>query len=697
MEKELPFRIVVLLTMLVLSGHNIGKIGVSQLSDEDLESLSERAVAPNDPYTHVGDTDPYTVYHQPLLPLQPVGRPFRDPVFNTLILRVADAPERGYERHEYSQLQAFNADSTLVLLDKNGLFIVRDVTTLHHVSTLPGDINVPRWNPANPNEVIHFDSNDVGSGNVRVVIQATDVRTGNTADIVTFPDTYERVATAISWEELSRDGRWITALLYRTDGNEVFVSYDLVNRLLGAQLTLNGDLYGGRCGPLSGGPNWVAPSPTGRYMVIQWNRDGTEACSGVEAYDIQTGAYRGHVGDHRQHSDMGFDENGSEIYLTSYYRSSNFLTTTRFPGSPNFSNGYDKIILDPGWNHMSHISCQGPAGVCVITADGRAGEPFDGEIYLVYTSGIAADDGQNDNARVRRLAHHRSDSECGYYSQPQASLSADGRYVIYASNWGSCMNGDDGYIIDLTGEVMITPAAPTTLLLELDSSTEVIGFLVEIRGRLSSDSEPLPTQRVDLAYSVNDGETWLDLASPLTDLAGQFTAQWLPAVTGYYTVVVHYAGNQSYLGTSSSTHLAVTPYQDRHVFSVISNSTLTELQFESTRSELRFVVSGPEGTRGFTTVTMSKQLVDDVSQLEVLLDGVEIAYEAYSSDDSWKVEISYEHSSRIVTVKLPAQEPEEPTGTELLRSVWDSLPYVALISVVIAVSLWGLSRRRSAP
>jgi hypothetical protein len=57
---------------------------------------------------------------------------------------------------------------------------------------------------------------------------------------------------------------------------------------------------------------------------------------------------------------------------------------------------------------------------------------------------------------VLRLAHHRS-SSCGYWVQPRASLSADGRYAIFASDWGRELdcgsNGflgrGDPYIIDL--------------------------------------------------------------------------------------------------------------------------------------------------------------------------------------------------------------------------------------------------------
>ena len=94
---------------------------------------------------------------------------------------------------------------------------------------------------------------------------------------------------------------------------------------------------------------------------------------------------------------------------------------------------------------------QGPPGVGLVSW-GRLTDtndfPFEVELFLQYTDGS-----------VRRLVHHRS-STCGYWVQPRASLSRDGRYVVFASDWGletgqdGCAGGDelgrgDPYLIDL--------------------------------------------------------------------------------------------------------------------------------------------------------------------------------------------------------------------------------------------------------
>ncbi len=410
----------------------------------------------------LGITNPFLRVPLSPLVLQQVGHNFLDPDFNTTLKRMGDAEPGTFFRHEYSQLQAFNSDATLVLLYTRGgdEQSVLNVTTLQKIYTLNFEGNSIRWNPARFDELIHFDSNDIGSGNVRVVLQKTNIRTGITTDIHTFPKEYQTVAASLSQEELSRDGKWITMFLRRTDGGADFLAYDLVNQRLGAVLKQS-ENFGGRCsGPANF--NWVAPSPLGNYLIIQWNQDGLGNCNGVEVFDIQTGKYLGKIASHRQHSDLGLDEFGNEIYVTAYFGNNLFITTTKLPGSLTFlspETSYHNIILSPGWYHMDHISCKGPKGICVIDAgfrDKPGDEAFSGEVYLVYTSGSASDNLQNSAARVRRLAHTRSES-CDYWDQPQATMSVNGNYVLFASNWGTCAGGSDSYLLDLRNTDLSAP------------------------------------------------------------------------------------------------------------------------------------------------------------------------------------------------------------------------------------------------
>ncbi|MBS3116074.1 hypothetical protein J4421_00605 [Candidatus Woesearchaeota archaeon] len=402
-----------------------------------------------------GISNPNLIIKLPALSLPLAGKTFTDPAFGTKLRRLTDAVNGNRDRHVYSQLQAFNKDNSRILMDNSQNYLVREVDSLKISYAFDTLIYAPRWNPLNKEEIIYF--TDLATEPTEVELEKINVFTGIKTKY-NFPiNTYRWVSPgrAISYEEISRDGRWLTLFVQkRSNDHMVFVLFDLINNKVERELDL-----AGRCSDIN--PNWVAPSPLKGDIVIQWNPDGEGACNGVEVYDRTTGQYKGHVGSHRGHSDMGIDENNNEIYVTYGFQNSLFITVTKFPGSANFKNSYDKIILDVGWGHFSHLSCQGPKGVCVVTADTNTdapvagGEPLHNEIYLVYTSG-RAEEGNNAGAKIRRLAHHRS-SNCDYYHEPQASISADGSYIIFASDGGNCNSGADSYLIDLRGSDLSAP------------------------------------------------------------------------------------------------------------------------------------------------------------------------------------------------------------------------------------------------
>lgn len=85
---------------------------------------------------------------------------------------------------------------------------------------------------------------------------------------------------------------------------------------------------------------------------------------------------------------------------------------------------------------------------------------------------------------MQRLVHHRS-SSCAYWVQPRASLSRDGRYVIFASDWQqeTGVNGcdtekylgrGDAYVIDLGA----TTAPPTATPVPDGSNTLYLPIII---------------------------------------------------------------------------------------------------------------------------------------------------------------------------------------------------------------------------
>lgn len=399
-----------------------------------------------------GISDPDLVLPPPALALQPAGRRFTDPVFGTTIRRVSNLSDSGgFETQIYSQLQAFSADGAYLLTTGSPGYQVRRMSDFGVVSGLNlDDINVPRWHPTQAHVLIHFDTN----GDNDLTLQFTNVATGTTTNVATLPG-YTVILGNQSFDEVSRDGRWVAGMARRSsDGEPVVFAYDMISRTFGAQMPLP-DLYDGNpCNPDPEWgqvwPDWIAPSPLGNYLVIQWAGDGTQACRGMETYNIRTGAFVGRPYDSHQHGDLGVSLGGGEFFMTYEmdHPSGNMAIGYHWLPGPATGSGAPNYALVMGW-HGAHISCQGPPGSCLITSSENVYEPawqaLESELFLLNLDGT-----------VQRLAHHRS-TECGYWVQPRGTISMDGRYVAFASDWGrgqGCGGGGglgegDPYVIEL--------------------------------------------------------------------------------------------------------------------------------------------------------------------------------------------------------------------------------------------------------
>ena len=127
------------------------------------------------------------------------------------------------------------------------------------------------------------------------------------------------------------------------------------------------------------------------------------------------------------------------------------------------------------------------------------------------------------------------------------------------------------------------------------------------------------------------------------------------------------------------------PCAEQSVFSVTSNSTLSELFFNSTNEELSFEVSGPPGTTGYVNVYVAKSVVNDVSGLTVQLDGNQIAYTTESAGDSWLISFSYHHSSHEITINLSSTH--SISITEILGGIIIGAIIAAIVITTISLTL----------
>ncbi|MGD6805571.1 MAG: hypothetical protein ACQCN4_01235 [Candidatus Bathyarchaeia archaeon] len=232
-----------------------------------------------------------------------------------------------------------------------------------------------------------------------------------------------------------------------------------------------------------------------------------------------------------------------------------------------------------------------------------------------------------------------------------------------------------------------------TLTVSCLSSTSMTDFKVQVKGNLTLNQTGINQAPILLAYTVNGGKSWVDLTLVKTSLDGSYYAEWLPSATGYYSIKAVYEGNENLTGASAAVNFAVEPFQEQNVFSVNSNSTITEFAFNSTSRELSFGVSGETGTTGYVHVAIPKSLVNDVSNLKVYLDSHQIDYSIQAQDDNWLLYFTYNHSSHSVNISLASSNvPPQIFGLGTVELA--VLAFMAILAAAVVLVVFGVSKKK---
>lgn len=333
----------------------------------------------------------------------------------------------------YSQLDAFSPDEKYLILLEGGVgYTVVDASTGLPVVAINSNATfkagtAPRWYK----DRIYFFAGD----NNPVKIKSIDLN-GVVRTVWTGPANMPFYKAAQVEEAISEDGRTVAWIHNGTDAKAVAVDLNS-----GATLgTLDLHSLPGSVSPNWGQlePNWIAMSPTGKYLVLAWAADGSGRSQGMELFDISTptptfvrNVYTGH-----QHGDMCILPDGREAYFS-------VAPNTSDPTLFYFDGSGSKLVRTMPWGSFGHASCRGPRGWALISGYALSGS-YAGkdELYLIKLTGT-------DAGTLVRLCHHRSSGsgDIGYFAQPKPSISRSGKSFVWNDNFGSgtmpfCMKAD---------------------------------------------------------------------------------------------------------------------------------------------------------------------------------------------------------------------------------------------------------------
>jgi hypothetical protein len=163
-----------------------------------------------------------------------------------------------------------------------------------------------------------------------------------------------------------------------------------------------------------------------------------------------------------------------------------------------------------------------------------------------------------------------------------------------------------------------------------------------------------------------------------------------------YIIDAKWAGNETFNSVSNSVDLCSIAYLTEGAFLIESNSTVANLDFNSSSGVLRFAVSGPSGSTGYTKISIAKNLLADANDIKVQLDDKDFNYSLTSTVNSWILNFEYTHSQHTIKVSLPqvpTLESNQIISTdnnekkELGNLLLGALAGISLATVVICIIL----------
>ncbi len=115
------------------------------------------------------------------------------------------------------------------------------------------------------------------------------------------------------------------------------------------------------------------------------------------------------------------------------------------------------------------------------------------------------------------------------------------------------------------------------------------------------------------------------------------------------------------------------------IFSIKSNSTISDIGFNEKTSDINFTASGPSTTTGYVNATILENLMPEAENIKVYLDGNQINYSLTSNENSWGLSFAYNHSVHRIAIVFASQLPIPEFSS------WFALPLTMIVTLAVTV------------
>jgi hypothetical protein len=362
-------------------------------------------------------------------------------------------------RHEYSRVDPFNRDQSMIVLHN----VTAGNYGVYRTSSLPYDApqNLamtveaaePRWDPGDDAILWGLDGLSivrihVASGQVATVKDfSRDPRIGPI--VAAEPDLYR--VTRQDEGEASADFRYWAFMLQGTS-QEYRVRYLFCWDRAADEVT---GVY--TVGVREAALDWVGMSPAGHWVLIGGDIDNGPTLTGLTLANREFTRFH-QLDAATGHADVGFDSEGREVIvmqnaLTDFVDLIPIDPATRPvpPDTLSYSNTNRRALMrlfyasqaTNGFYGGVHVSCNAP-GWCVVSTTHVPGTPDVN--WLERTLTLV----RLDRAAPRVFCLAKIHGENGtYWDETHGTITRDGRKVVWTTNWGQNVGQDPARVWDM--------------------------------------------------------------------------------------------------------------------------------------------------------------------------------------------------------------------------------------------------------
>lgn len=367
-----------------------------------------------------------------------------DPVYGTKITRISGDPGEAVpdipgqlwpakeSRHGYSKRQAWNADETMIFLDRHSPSIWLDGNTYKPLFIRNFDKGNPdrpkrdlRWSHTEPHIMYYLSTTKT-----KCSMGKWDVVKDELTELIDLSD-YKYCSFGDGEGNLSMDGSKAAVYAVKHDDTKVIFIADVVKQTKGPDIevtTLDN----------------CTISPLGNYIVIDGDfAGGSDRIQVRRAADGKVLLTESRYGV-PSHWDVQIDQDGDEVVA-------GVGKTEPYDGKVikrRLSDGKITVLVDKGYaSHTSGRNLKRPGWVYVTynLRDESKYYPYQNEIVAVRLDG----------KRTERIANIHSNAFT-YIAESHGSPSPDGLRVIFASDWDSGVIPIQAYVVDFRDKLIKT-------------------------------------------------------------------------------------------------------------------------------------------------------------------------------------------------------------------------------------------------